>query len=255
MTICFISHASEDRHFVEGELLGLLEALGVTPWYSRQHITAAEEWEQRIRKALEVSTWFVVVASRNSAASPWVRHELHWAMTNLRGRVIPVLLEDTPLDDLHVQLKSVQLIDFRDSKDKGRNAVIRLLRHHGGRQVTLEGEWRGVANQPLSAYGPVQMEAKLSFMFVGSVLRGTFGVAFPTPDGPIPMDFDAACDMFYDRFIQLNYRSRDPSMVQFGAIVLDIDDMGKTVRGSYVGYGALSQMIVSGTVQLNKVGV
>lgn len=234
MTICFISHASEDRHFVEAELLGLLEALGITPWYSRHHIPAAGEWEQRILKALEVSTWFLVVASRNSAASAWVRHELHLAMTNLPGRVIPLLLEDTPLDALHLKLKNVQLIDFRESKDNGRNALIRLLRHDGGRQRALEGEWHGTANQPHSGYGPVEMEAKLSLMFVGSVLRGTFGVIFPRLDGQVQMEFDATCDMFYDRFIQMNYQSRDPGAVQFGAIVLHIDDIGKNLTGSYV---------------------
>jgi hypothetical protein len=64
------------------------------------------------------------------------------------------------------------------------------------------------------------------------------------------MDFDTAYDMCFERFIQLNYRSRDAGMLQFGAIVLDMDDAGKTIRGSYIGYGALSKKIVPGDVEL-----
>jgi hypothetical protein len=69
------------------------------------------------------------------------------------------------------------------------------------------------------------------------------------------MDFEAAYDMFFERFMQSNYRSRDAGMLQFGTIVLDMDDIGETIRGSYIGYGALSKRIVPGDVELEKVGL
>jgi hypothetical protein len=255
MTTCFISHTTKDRKFVEGELLGLLEALNIEPWYSRQDISAASEWEPEIRKALEASSWFLVVVSPSSAASYWVRREVAWAMANLHGRIIPVLLEDTQLDDLHVELNHIQLLDFRRNKNSGRNELIRLVLQHSMRQSALEGEWRGVANQPHSPFGPARMEVKLTLKFVGRVLRGTFHIVVQPPARQVQLDFYAACDMFFERFIQLNYRSKDTAMLQFGAIVLEMDDTGNTLKGSYVGYGAISQQLVSGDMELEKVGL
>jgi hypothetical protein len=96
------------------------------------------------------------------------------------------------------------------------------------------------------------MKAELSLTFLGSRLRGTFYTLFPTPGGITRMEFDATCDIHYDRFVQLNYRSKASGKVQFGAIVLEIEDTGKAMKGSYTGYGAISRMIVSGTVELEK---
>ena len=31
MSVCFISHATADRHFVENELIGFLKAIGIEP--------------------------------------------------------------------------------------------------------------------------------------------------------------------------------------------------------------------------------
>ena len=48
MASVFISHSSRDRRFVEQELTPLLARHGIQPWYSREEIKTAEEWEQRI---------------------------------------------------------------------------------------------------------------------------------------------------------------------------------------------------------------
>src|SRR5262245_12710650 len=78
----FISHASKDRHVVEGDLLELFKALGQTVWYPRESIRTTEEWERSIKVGLDSSDWFVLVMSPQSANSEWVKRELGWALRN-----------------------------------------------------------------------------------------------------------------------------------------------------------------------------
>jgi hypothetical protein len=44
----FVSHSSEDRTFVENDLLPSFEAAGITAWYSANDVLTAEEWERSI---------------------------------------------------------------------------------------------------------------------------------------------------------------------------------------------------------------
>ena len=57
--------------------------------------------------------------------------------------------------------------------------------------------------------------------------------------------------LVHNRFLQLNYLSADPTIVQFGSIVSEIDSRGTTMSGKLVGYGAYSEKIVSGKYHLS----
>src|SRR5205823_2589682 len=112
MAKVFISHSSEDRVFVETELLSLLRNNQIDTWYSQEDIHTADQWEQSIRKGLEDSDWFLVVMSPRSATSPWVRREVHWAIEERPNRVVPVLLETCDPKDWHLGLRELQYVDF-----------------------------------------------------------------------------------------------------------------------------------------------
>ena len=109
----FISHATADREFVEQVIIPFLERNGIGIWYSKKDIRTADQWERAIRKGLTVSDWFLVVMSPRSLASEWVQREVHWAMENRLGRLIPVVLESTKADDWHLGLDRIQHVDFR----------------------------------------------------------------------------------------------------------------------------------------------
>jgi len=145
----FISHAVQDFPFVKEELFGLCRALDLTIWFSEQEIDSADQWERTIKDALEASDWFILVMSRRSAASEWVRNELHWALSHMPDAVIPLLIEECPIEEFHIALPRVQHIDFRTNPRAARERLIskvvkanRLASDYTpGRKAALIGAW------------------------------------------------------------------------------------------------------------------
>jgi hypothetical protein len=69
----------------------------------------------------------ILVISPESAASEWVKAETAWALANLPGKLIPILLRETPSTDMHVRLPLLQHIDFRGRSTKAREDLIKYL--------------------------------------------------------------------------------------------------------------------------------
>ena len=131
----FISHAFSDRRAVEREVVSLLARHGIDVWYAHTDIKTSEEWERAIVRGLQECDWFLIVLSPRSAQSEWVKDELHWALANRPGKVVPVLLEDVRLDEFHIRLPRLQCVDFRNASDENR---LKLLQTWGLRLLSLE---------------------------------------------------------------------------------------------------------------------
>jgi len=114
----FVSHSSKDRGFVQNNLLPPLKENGIAPWYSEDDIMTADEWERKIVQGLKDCDWFLVVMSPNSVGSDWVRAEVHWAVQERKGRIVPVLLATCNPADLHLRLLNIQYVDFRPGRDE-----------------------------------------------------------------------------------------------------------------------------------------
>lgn len=112
MAEVFVSHSSQDREFVEREIVAFLARHGIETWYAKEDIATAQDWERSIIRALNACDWFLVVLSQRSVASEWVRNELHWAIANRPGRVIPILIEECDPVSLHLALPTLQYVDF-----------------------------------------------------------------------------------------------------------------------------------------------
>lgn len=89
MSDIFISYAREDESRVI-DLANEFERLGWTVWHDR-NIGASAEFDQAIEHALDAATCVVVVWSRSSIASRWVRAEA--ARAEDQGKLIPVSFE------------------------------------------------------------------------------------------------------------------------------------------------------------------
>jgi hypothetical protein len=87
----FLSYASEDRPIAE-QLSKMLQTEGQSVFFDHA-IAAGEDYSRRIEEALTDSKVVVVLLSRNSNRSNWVKAELRSALQS--GQVIiPVLLDE-----------------------------------------------------------------------------------------------------------------------------------------------------------------
>ncbi|HAC91823.1 MAG TPA: phosphopeptide-binding protein, partial [Planctomycetaceae bacterium] len=76
----FISHSTQDRVFIEQQILPALRSRGCELWYSTDDIHGADDWEKQIREGLTSCDWFLVVLSKSSVQSRWVKAEVNWAL-------------------------------------------------------------------------------------------------------------------------------------------------------------------------------
>lgn len=105
MADVFISYASEDRETAR-KLAGVLEAQGWSVWWDRK-IVAGQTFDQVIERELETSKAAVVLWSRNSVASEWVKNEAAAAVE--RGVLVPVLIEQVKLP---LEFRRKQTVDL-----------------------------------------------------------------------------------------------------------------------------------------------
>ncbi|TWU02199.1 toll/interleukin-1 receptor domain-containing protein [Stieleria varia] len=84
-------------------------------------------WLSQIEAEIEQAKWFFVLISKNSVASKWVRREVELAMSlpHLKGRVVPVLLEDTPgWEDLHEHIGRLQTFNLYRNREESMTRII-----------------------------------------------------------------------------------------------------------------------------------
>ena len=95
----FVSYSSKDQA-VADKLVDALEKKGIGSWIATRSIREGSYAAQIIRgiKGAEI---FVVLISKNSIASEQVKNEIDRAFARLREgmRIIPFILDDSPLDD------------------------------------------------------------------------------------------------------------------------------------------------------------
>ena len=110
----FLSYSSKDRELVEPIELAL-RGQGHNVFFDRTDLPAGEEYDVRIREAIERSQLFIFIVSAHSlAAGSYTLTELSIAektWTHPSGRILPVLLQPIALDQLPPYLKTVTLLE------------------------------------------------------------------------------------------------------------------------------------------------
>src|SRR5215467_13976409 len=73
-SLSFISYSRKDYYFAES-LAFHLARFGVHVWLDVRDLEPGKDWERGLEQALDAATTVVLVASRDSMASPHVRSE------------------------------------------------------------------------------------------------------------------------------------------------------------------------------------
>jgi TIR domain-containing protein len=126
----FLSHSDRNRR-VALRIAQVLRGHGVDVWFSRHELRGSQQWHDEIGTVLGRCNWFVLLLSRHSVRSLWVKRELTYALRQRRyqGRIVPVLLERCDWERLSWTLGAVQRIEgFLESFPAGCRELLRVWR-------------------------------------------------------------------------------------------------------------------------------
>lgn len=108
----FLSHNHNDREIAR-QLGVQLELVGAGVWFDEWEIRAGDSIVGKVNDALDDVDVVIVIWSESASSSKWVRAELETAiqagLEEETLRVIPVILDDSPLPSLLRRLKWVDL--------------------------------------------------------------------------------------------------------------------------------------------------
>ncbi|MCJ7482894.1 MAG: toll/interleukin-1 receptor domain-containing protein [Thermodesulfovibrionales bacterium] len=123
----FISHNKRDRDTARNLALSLV-AENLSIWYDEWEITAGDSIIAQINAGLASCTHFLIIWSRNAAKSHWVRRELSSTLARSiqigTPRLIPILLDRTPLPELLADIKAIR---YQDGREEDRRDLIRAV--------------------------------------------------------------------------------------------------------------------------------
>lgn len=110
----FISHSSMDKGYANLLYADLKDA-GCVPWLDEWDIVGGQSIPTEIEKGIDNSDFLLILLSKNSIASSWVRAEWESSIwdenKDKQIRVIPLLIEDCTIPRF---LKTKKYIDFRE---------------------------------------------------------------------------------------------------------------------------------------------
>src|SRR5688572_13037977 len=94
----FLSHSSQDKPFAERLAVDLVMR-GIQVWYSEWEMKIGDSLVQKISNGIDSSGWLLVVLSKSSIQSEWVRRELNAGLIlELERRsvfVLPARIDET----------------------------------------------------------------------------------------------------------------------------------------------------------------
>jgi hypothetical protein len=119
----FLSYAREDRERA-GQLAHVLEARGWSVWWDRE-ILAGQAFDQAIEKQLESARCIVVLWSKDSVSSEWVKNEA--AVAAERGVLTPVTIDAVKLPLEFRRRQTISLIGWKGQENHP--AFVELCHH------------------------------------------------------------------------------------------------------------------------------
>jgi hypothetical protein len=109
--LIFLSHNKADRDSAR-EIALFLVAENINVWFDEWEISAGDSIVEQINSGLLGASHFIILWSSHALSSHWVRRELESALaqaiTKSKPRVLPIILDNTPLPPLIADLKYIR---------------------------------------------------------------------------------------------------------------------------------------------------
>lgn len=132
----FISHTAADKPFVR-RLAGRLTKARFAYWLDEHDLIAGDRLPESIAKALQAAKVILIVVSKASVESKWLRYELNIATDRMikgKCRVIPIVIDEAPLP---AEVLGLLYADCRKGLASGIPSILTALKHEA-RRADLE---------------------------------------------------------------------------------------------------------------------
>jgi len=123
--VIFISYSRHDGIFVS-RLVQDLRGVKHRVWVDLEQIPAGKNWHDEIEVGLLKASKLIFVSSANSAKSLWMISELQ-SFRAAGKPIIPIVIDDTGLQELPESIIDIQFVDFRYSYEKGLQLLLKAL--------------------------------------------------------------------------------------------------------------------------------
>lgn len=134
---CFISYSSKDQSFAE-RLYSDLQELGIRCWFAPADLKVGERFQERIDESIKLHDKLLLILSKHSITSSWVKKETEVAITREKEQrrtvLFPIRLDNEVMefkkDWLMLIRNTRQIGDFTGWKDEEnyQKALSRLVR-------------------------------------------------------------------------------------------------------------------------------
>jgi len=123
----FLSYDRADEAFAKA-LSSELARRGLSVWRDEDELLPGDNWAMQTGAALKRSKAMVVLVSPESMRSKWVRHEIEYALGDLRyeNRLFPVLVR--PTDDVPWILRELNMLSARQGAAKISESIADALK-------------------------------------------------------------------------------------------------------------------------------
>ena len=123
----FLSYDRADEAFAKA-LSAELTKRGLSVWMDEERLLPGDNWAEQIGEALKKSKAMVVLISPESMRSKWIRHEIEYALGDLRyeNRLFPVLVRQT--DQVPWILRELNMLSARQGTAKISESIADALK-------------------------------------------------------------------------------------------------------------------------------
>jgi len=183
----FISHTAVDKPFVR-RLAKRLEKSLFQVWLDEHNLIVGDPLPESIGEALQAAKVILIVVSKASVASKWLRYELNVATERMiKGecRVIPIVIDETPLPN---EVRGLLYADCRKGLASGMPSILTALKHEA-RRADMEHSFSSRINRLVDEV----FEGRGSVWTAGYRAQDWDTITMPVPD----LDGDER-DAFYD---------------------------------------------------------
>jgi hypothetical protein len=137
----FLSHSSKDKPFVDW-LYNKLQDVNQAAWYDKFEILTGDSLIARIGAGLEGSELVIVVVSRNSVESNWVKAELEprilRQIQSQRIDILPIVLGKVKPEEISIFLADKKWLQFpRKGSDEKFQELLKSIEGHLKRRGLL----------------------------------------------------------------------------------------------------------------------